>query len=506
MQVIIITIYTYNKGDFAMEASIKKHFSEETLDPDDWKKLRALGHRMLDDVFDYTEKIRTKHSTPLTSQAIEEICVPLSEEGEGEEKVYEIYQRSILPYTLTIASPKLWGAVVGQGSPYGMLAEMLRAGINGAQEFSFAEAKVNTQVIEWIKEFLGYPKEASGVLTSGGSEANFTALAVARNAKAQGEVKTDGVQGLRNKMTLYCGDETHRCLERSVELIGLGNKALKNIPTDAECKIRLDLLKASIQKDRQDGHHPFCIIGCAGTTNTGAFDNLNALADLAQKEDMWFHIDGAFGAWVKLSQSHRHLVAGMERADSLAVDFHKWMNMPYSVGCTLIKDRRAHFGTFAYGHEAEYIKSAFELSEDQLTNPHNLALPLSRNFSSLKVYMLLRAHGKNKYRRLIQQNLDQTRRLADLITTDSELELTAPVVSNVVCFRFKSPGLSEDETERVNKKLMDEINKKAFWMISDTTVKGIYMLRACNVNHRTKMEDMAFLVGEVKRLGHKHLA
>jgi len=487
-----------------MKTGTQKKFIEETLDPADWKKLRALGHRMLDSIFDYTENIRTQHTLPLTLQAINEICVPLSEEGEGEETVFEIYQHSILPYTLAIASPKLWGAVVGQGSPYGMLAEMLRAGMNGAQEFSFAEAKVNLQVIDWIKELLGYPKEAGGVLTSGGSEANFTGLAVARNAKAEGDVKADGVQALKHKMTLYCGDETHRCLERSVELLGLGNKALRNIPTDENCKIRLDLLEKAIKKDRQEGYQPFCIIGCAGTTNTGAFDDLNALADLADDEDLWFHIDGAFGAWVKISHSHHRLVEGMERADSLAVDFHKWMNMPYNVGCTLIKDRKAHFSTFSYGHEAEYIKSAFELSEDQLTNPHNLALPLSRNFSSLKVYMLLRAYGKNKYRCLIQQNLDQTQFLADLILADKELELTASVVSNVVCFRFKPFGCSEDETEHVNRKIMDDINKNAFWMISDTIVKGTYMLRACNVNHRTKKEDLEFLVGEIKRLGKKH--
>ncbi len=488
-----------------MKTGTQKDFTEETLDPADWNKLRELGHRMLDSAFDYTENIRTQKTIPLSPQAIKEICVPLSEEGEGEERVFEIYQRSILPYTLAIASPKLWGAVVGQGSPYGMLVEMLRAGINGAQEFSFAEAKVNLQVIEWIKELLGYPKQAGGVLTSGGSEANFTGLAVARNSKAEGDVKADGVQALKHKMTLYCSEETHRCLERSVELLGLGNKALRNIPTDENYKIQPDLLKKAIKNDRSNGYQPFCIIGCAGTTNTGAFDDLNVLADLADDEDMWFHIDGAFGAWVKISDSHHRLVEGMERADSLAVDFHKWMNMPYNVGCTLIKDRKAHFSTFAYGHEAEYIKSAFELSEDQLTNPHNLALPLSRNFSSLKVYMLLRAYGKNRYRHLIQKNLDQSRYLADLILADEELELTAPVVSNVVCFRFKHAAFSEVEKEHVNRKIMDDINRNAFWMISDTKVKGIYMLRACIVNHRTKKKDLELLVDEIKTLGKKHM-
>jgi glutamate/tyrosine decarboxylase-like PLP-dependent enzyme len=479
--------------------------SEETLDPEDWRKLGTLGHQMLDDMLVYLENIRSQRTRTPTKEAIERICVPLSEEGEGEEQVYEVFRRSILPYSLNIATPRFWGVVAGQGSPYGMLAEMLRAGMNGTQEFSFAEAKVNTQVIGWIKEMLGFPKEASGVLVSGGSEANFTALAVARNAKANADIKAKGVHRLNKKMILYCGDETHRCLERSVELLGLGNEALRKIPTDDVCRIRLDLLKKAIKEDRRQDHNPFCIIGCAGTTNTGAFDDLNALADIAQKENMWFHVDGAFGAWVKISRTHTHLVDGMDRADSLAVDLHKWMSMPYGIGCTLVKNRLAHFSTFAYGYEAEYLKSAFDLSEDQLTNPHNLALSLSRNFSSLKAYMLLRAYGKRKYSNLVQQNIDQIEYLAELIEKDQELELTAPVASNVVCFRFKPAKLDEIQLEKLNKMILDAIAEKSFLMISDTTVKGKYMLRACNVNHRTKKCDMDFLVDEVKKIGHTQL-
>jgi len=493
------------RGITILDNDSQRSSPEETLDPKDWRKFRALSHQMIDDMLDYLQNIRSKSTHFPTKEAIEEICVHLSQEGEGEEKVYEVFQRSILPYTLNIVTPRFWGLVAGTGSPYGMLAELLRAGMNGAQEFSFAEAHVNTQVNNWIKEMLGFPEEAGCVLVSGGSEANFTALAVARNATAEMDVKAKGVQGLSRKMTIYCGDETHHCLERSVELLGLGNEALRRIPTDSDCRINLDALKQAIEEDRRQNCHPFCIIGCAGTTNTGAFDDLNALADIAQEEGMWFHVDGAFGAWVKISSTHKHLVYGMERADSLAVDLHKWMNMPYAIGCTIVKDRLAHFRTFVYGHDAEYLRSAFGISEDQLSNPHNLALPLSRNFSSLKAYMLLRAYGKKKYGTLVQQNLDQTKYLAEIVEQDSELELTAPVVSNVVCFRYRPVGLNEAVLERLNRKILDDLNQKAFLMISDTTVKGKYMLRACNVNHRTKKQDLSFLVNEVKRVGKENL-
>ncbi|MDH5481823.1 MAG: aminotransferase class V-fold PLP-dependent enzyme [Candidatus Bathyarchaeota archaeon] len=487
-----------------MKREAKDGLCEETLDPEDWGKMRALGHRMLDDMLTYLQNIRSEPSGAPTQKAIEEICVPLTQEGEGEEKVYQVFKQSILPYTLPITRPRFWGVVGGTGSPYGMLTEMLRTGMNGAQETFFAEAYVHKQVINWIKEMLGFPKEAGGVLVSGGSEANFTGLAVARNAKADVDMKAKGVQGLTRRMALYCSDETHHCLERSVEILGLGNEALRWIPTDDNCRIRLEALKKAIEDDRKRNNHPFCVIGCAGTVNSGAFDDLNALADLAKKENMWFHVDGAFGAWVKISKTHRHLADGMERADSLAVDLHKWMYMPYSIGCTLVKDRLAHYSTFVYGHEAKYLKSSLDKLEDQTTDPHNLALPLSRNFTSLKAYMLLRAYGKNKYSNLIQQNIDQINYLTELIRKEPEMEITAPVVSNVVCFRYKPKGLTEPELEKLNEKICSELNQRSFWMISDTTIKGKYMLRACCVNHRSKKQDFDFLVNIVKKAGEKY--
>jgi glutamate/tyrosine decarboxylase-like PLP-dependent enzyme len=385
-----------------------------------------------------------------------------------------------------------------------MFAEMLRAGTNSGQEALLAEAYVHTQVISWIKEMIGYPEEGGGVLVGGGSEANFTGLAVARNAKAEIDMKADGVQGLGRRMTLYCSDETHHCLERSVELLGLGNEALRWIPTDNDCRIRVDALRDAIEEDRKQDNHPFCIIGCAGTVNSGAFDDLNALADLAEAENMWFHVDGAFGAWVKISETHRHLADGMERADSLAVDLHKWMCMPYSIGCALVKDRLAHYSTFVYSHEAKYLKSSMEQGEAQVTDPHNLALALSRDFPSLKAYMLLRAYGKKKYAKLVQQNIDQISYLAELIRKEPDMEITAPVISNAVCFRYKPKGLTEPEVEKLNKTIYDQLNQISFMMISDTTIRGKYTLRACNVNHRSQKGDFEFLVNELKKISNQN--
>jgi aromatic-L-amino-acid decarboxylase len=476
--------------------------AEETLDPQDWEAFGALGHRMLDDMLAFLRDIRSQQTGPMPQEAADEICVPLAPGGDGEEAVYDVFRRWILPYTLPNTRPRFWGVVSGTGSPFGMLAEMLRGAVNGGQEFRSSEALVNGQVIRWITRMLGYPEEAGGVLVSGGSEANFTGLAVARNAKAEVDIKAYGVQGLPRRMTLYCSDMAHHSLERSVELLGLGSDALRWVPTDDRCRIRLDALQQAIEDDRKQNRHPFCIIGCAGTVDAGAFDDLNALADLARREDMWLHVDGAFGAWVKISRTHRHLADGMERADSLAVDLHKWMDMPYGIGCTLVKDRVAHYSTFVYGHEARYLKTAFGQLEDEVVNPHNLALPLSRSFSALKAYLLLRAYGPEKYGRLVQQNLDQTAYLEELIAKEPDLQVTAPVASNIVCFRYKPEGLAEGEIEELNRAIFEELNRRSFWMVSDTTIKGRYTLRACNVNHRTRREDLAFLVREVREIGH----
>ena len=479
---------------------------EFTLDPAEWDTFSTLGHRMLDDMLKHHQAIRDQPFRTLPQMAIDAICVPLSPEGDGETATYEVFVNHILPYVFGNQSPRFWGLVVGTGSPYGMFTDMLRSGVNSPTETFGAEGYVHQQTIDWIKELMGYPADASGVIVGGGSEANFTCLAVARNAQAEVDMKTQGLQDLPRRMTLYCGDETHHCLERSVELLGLGSDSLRWIPTDDNCAIRLDALQNAINHDRKQNYHPFCVIGCAGTVNSGAFNNLPALATLCAKENLWFHVDGAFGAWVKLSDTHRHLALGLESADSVAIDLHKWMYMPYGIGCALVRDPRAHYSTFVYGHEARYLKSTFEEVHDKFRDTHNLALPLSRSFNSLKAYMLLRAYGAQKYRRLIQQNLNQIQYLAELITNDDRLVITAPVMSNVVCFQYKPHGIEEAAVEMLNKAIYDGLNHIKLMMISDTTIKGRYMLRACNVNHRSQLTDFEVLVKEIKRLGRQLLS
>jgi glutamate/tyrosine decarboxylase-like PLP-dependent enzyme len=483
---------------------------EETLDPDDWEEMRKLGYEMVDDMIDFQRGIANQECHFPSPQNITDICIPLPEKGEGEKQAFNFFQHSIKPFHGHSMYPRFWGVVAGTGSPYGMLSGMLTSGLSANIETPpFVDGYVHRQVIDWIKEMLDYPKEAGGVLVSGGSEANFTGLAVARNARSEIDMKEGGMQGVPRKMVVYVGDGGHHCLERSVELLGIGGGNLRWIPTGDDYRIKIDALKEATSRDRKAGYHPFCVIGCAGTVDTGAFDDFNALADLAAKEKMWFHIDAAFGGWVKISKTHRSLADGLERADSVAIDLHKWMYMPYGLGCTLVRDRLAHYKTFVYGHEAQYIKAIYDRSKvagDLLDGASNLALPLSRSFTSLNPYLLLRAYGREKYSHLIQQNLNQAKYLANLIERDPEMELTAPVASNVVCFRFNPGGLSENELETLNKRIISEIYKIIFWMISDTVIKGRFTLRAAIVNHRSRREDFDYVHNLVKELGRKALS
>lgn len=468
---------------------------EETLDPENWDEFKALGHKMIEDALTHLQNIRDHPNTQQPEEALHKLLVPLSEEGEGVEQVYKIVKENLYPYHVTFTRPQFWGLVVGTGSPYGVLVDMLISSRNAGHP-SMGDLPGFKLSIDWIKRLLEVPEDYSGVFVSGGSEANYTGLAVARNAKAEVNMKTKGMQGVERKMVLYGSEEMHHCLERSVELLGLGSEALRWIPVDDMYRIKAESLEKAIKEDKKQGLHPFCVIGNAGTVNTGSFDNLNALADICQREDLWLHIDGAFGAWVKLSETHKHLVDGLERADSIAVDLHKWMNMTYPIGLTLVRDKVAHYSTFVYGHEAKYLETLLETIDlDTMTMGSSLAL--SRGNSGLKAYMLLRAYGKDKYRQLVQQNIDGIHYLAEILENHPLFEVTAPVVSNIVCFRYNPRDLSEEQIEKLNKMILAELWKELMGHISDTTLNGKYMLRACNVNHRSKYTDFDVLVDRI---------
>ena len=479
--------------------------AEETLDPEEWESVRALGRRMIDDMVDYMSTVRERPAWRHASDEVKaHFSAPLPLDPQPPEEIYEEFLEYVLPYPLGNIHPRFWGWVLGTGTVLGALAELLAGAMNtntGGGDHHSAN-HVERQVVDWFKEMLGFPASASGLLTSGCSAANLIGLAVARNAKAGYDVRREGIRATPHKMVLYAAQEIHSSVQKAVELLGLGSDALRLVPVNDDFQIDLEAVKAAIARDRKDGHVPFCVVGAAGTTNTGAIDDLNALADICQQEGLWLHVDGAFGAWAALAPDARNLVAGMERADSLAFDLHKWMYMPYEIGCTLVRREEDHRHAFsltpAYLAHGEGGRG---LTGGDLPWFSDYGFQLSRGFRALKAWMSLKEHGARKYGRLIQQNVDQARYLGALIDAAPELELAAPVTLNVVCFRYVEPGLDDAALDELNKQILVELQEQGIAVPSGTTIRGKYVLHVAHTNHRTRREDFDVLVREVIRIG-----
>ena len=478
---------------------------EENLDPQDWGALRQLGYRMVDDMMDTLENIRERPAWQhAPDQVKDHFKRPVPLESQPPKQVYEEFMANVLPYPIGNIHPRFWGWVFGTGTPFGALADFLAASMNtNSGDLDHHSAiHVEKQVIDWLTALLGFPTSASGVLTSGCSAANLIGLAVARNVKCGFDIRQLGNQAVSKKMVLYASQEIHSSIQKAVELMGLGSDSLRYIPTTECYQIDLDMLKQAIARDRADGNLPFCIVGAAGTVNTGAFDNLEVLADICKQEDLWLHIDGAFGAWAALAPRAEHLVAGMQRADSLAFDLHKWMYMPYEVGCVLVRDAEAHRDTFALspvylGREGE----GRGLTGGDLPWFTDYGIRLSSRFRSLKVWMSLKEHGALKYGRMIQQNIAQARYLAGLVEAAPELTLEAPVSLNIVCFRYNHAGLDNTALDELNKEILVELQEQGIAVLSGTTLDGRYVMRAAHTNHRSRREDFDLLVREVVRIG-----
>jgi aromatic-L-amino-acid decarboxylase len=483
----------------------ENHIPEEDLDPQDWEAMRALGHQMVDDLLNSLQSVRGRPAwQPMPPAAKARFTAPVPWEPEDAQAIYEEFREFIQPYPVGNTHPRFWGWVFGSGTLVGAYAELLAAGMNtnGGDLDNHSAIHVETQVVNWLKEMLGFPLSASGLLTNGCSAANLDGLAVARHAKTPWDIRLEGLQGDHPRLTLYASIEAHSSIRKAVELLGLGSEALHGVQVDANYRIDLAALEAVIQQDRQAGYLPFCVVGSAGTVNTGAFDDLNALADLSRAQDLWLHVDGAFGAWAVLAPSVRHLADGLARADSLAFDLHKWMYLPYELGCVLVRDENLHRQAFSY--TPPYLaggQSGRGLAGGDLPWFTDKTYELSRGFRALKAWMSLKEHGAHKYARLIEQNVQQARYLAEQIAEAPELELMAPAPLNVVCFRYAQPGLDEPALEAINQQILLALQEQGIAVLSSTRLAGRFVLRVGHTNHRTRQQDFDVLVQAVKRLG-----
>jgi aromatic-L-amino-acid decarboxylase len=478
----------------------KNSTNEETLDPHDWEELKQIGVEMVDDMISFLQTIRQQ---PVWTQPTEKVKNSFNKELPQQPQqlsdVYKEFKQNILPYYIGNIHPRFWGWVMGTGTAQGMLAEMLAAGMNcnvGLGDNS--PMYVDQQVIEWCKQVVGFTDNSSGSLVSGASVANLNALITARNSFDE-TIRKKGLPADK-KMLIYTSTEAHSCIQKAAEIIGIGTDGVRKIEVNDNYEMDVVQLEKMIERDKKAGFLPFCVVANAGTVNTGAIDPIEKIFWVCCKQNLWLHIDGAFGALLNLLPEYQEQLSCLEFADSIAFDLHKWLSIPYEAGVVLVKDANEHRKTFAL--QPDYISSQERGIAAGPELISNFGFDLSRNFKALKVWMSLKEHGINKFTRLIRQNIEQARYLAALIEQSNGLELMAPVSTNIVCFRF-NPHREDIDLNELNKEILVQLHESGMAAPSYTRLKNNYCLRVANVNHRSTKEDFEILVKEVIQKGNE---
>lgn len=473
--------------------------SKENLDPQDWEASKALMHKMVDDAFDYVKNVRDRKIWQnMPKEVLETFKTKLPKTPSSSTSVYQELQDNVLPYPMGNIHPRFWAWYMGNGTISGVMgdfwASILNPNLGGGNH---AAHKVEEQVINWIKEIIEFPETASGLLVSGGSMANYSGLAVARNVKAGYDIRAEGLK--KNNLVFYGSTEVHSCNTKAVELLGLGTKGLKKIKVNNDYTINIDALKKQIALDKANGLQPICVIGTSGTVNTGAIDNLNAIADICEKENLWFHVDGAIGAIAMLSNKVKPQLNGIQRANSVALDLHKWLHMPFEAGCILIKDGYEHKNTFSLIPEYLEKNTRGLASGDNWFSEYGLQL--SRRFRALKVWMSLKEHGSEKFGRMITKNVDQAFYLANLVKAHPDLELLAPVGMDIVCFRYNTGNKTLNELNAINKEIKLQIEERAIALPGYTTLNNMYCIRCAISSHRVTNADFDDLITHILSIG-----
>lgn len=455
---------------------------------------------MLDDMLDHIQGLRSGPVwRPIPTEVRAAFDAPLPVKPSALDAVHDDFLRNVLPYGVGNLHPSFMGWVQGGGNIAGMLGEMLAGGLNanlGGRDQ--APLEVERQILRWMREIFHFPSTATGLFVTGSSMANFMGLLVARHAAVGktplGKAVADG------ELVAYASVAVHGCVPQAMDLSGLGRAAMRLIPVDANGRMRIDLLEAAIAADRADGHRPFLVAGTVGTVDTGAIDDLHSLADIAERNDMWYHVDGAFGALAILSPSLAPLLDGIERADSLAFDFHKWAQVPYDAGFLLVRDGREHENTFM-APEA-YLRRETRGMAANSPWPCDFGIDLSRGFRALKTWFTLRTYGLERIGAMIENTCALARHLEARVSAESELELMAPVALNIVCFRYRGDNRVED-TNALNARIVVELQESGIAAPSTTEIDGQLVIRAAIVNHRTEPRDIDEMVDAVLDLGRR---
>lgn len=427
---------------------------------------------------------------------------PLPEDPQPMASILREVEEKIFANSTSCASPRFFAYINGSGNQASVLGELLAAAVNqicARWHFSPAASEVEHRVIQWIAEFIGYAPDAGGCLLSGGSTGNLVGLAVARTQKAAFDADTLGMRE-GPPLTVYVSQEGHASVEKSMALLGMGRGQLRRIAVLDDFTIDLEALTQQIAADRANGYRPICVVGTAGTTNTGAVDPLDALAELCRRQELWLHVDAAYGGPAGRTGAAGALFRGLDRADSVLVNPHKWLYVPVEAACILVQRPSALRDTFRV--VADYLPE--ETDNGGALDFKDYGPQLSRSFRALKVWMTFKAYGARKLRAAIERNIVVMRYLADRLDDSPDFVRLAPVPLSVVCFQYRSSDVSRHDDQAylgtLNNELLEALERDGRVFLSGTKIRGKAALRACSVNHRLRRADVDFLLDVVRQV------
>lgn len=475
----------------------------------DAAEFRAAGHRLIDQLADLLEAVPGLPVTPGETSAQVRAALglggPLPEQGEAAGPLLERITRQLAEHSLFNGHPRFFGYITSSPAPIGMLGDLVAAAINpnvGGWTLSPAATEVEAESVRWIAELIGYPAGAGGLLVSGGNMANIACFMAARAAKTPWDVRAKGVAGdPGRRLRLYTSSETHTWIQKAADLAGLGTEAVRWIPADSEQRMDMTRLAAQIAADRRDGDLPFLVIGTGGSVSTGAIDPLPAIAALCREQDLWFHVDGAYGGFAAALPDAPADLRALALADSVAVDPHKWLYVPMEAGCALVRDHEKLRNAFSY-HPPYYR------FQDETLNYVDYGPQNSRGFRALKVWLALRHAGAAGYRTMIADDVALSRRMAEAVRRHDELELVTQSLS-IATFRYVPKDLRarigdpivEGYLFELNAELAGRVQKSGRLFLSNAVVNGRYLLRACIVNFNTLDRDVDAVPEITARLG-----
>ena len=463
---------------------------------------QKIGHQLIDTLSEFIETIEQRPVTPGESpDQINQLLdiAPLPEQGTSPKELMAKTTKLLIDHSLFNGHPKFLGYITSSATPIGALADLLAATINpnvGGNILSPMATEIEKQTVRWLAEFIGVSPNYGGILVSGGNMANFTAFLAARTNKAPKSIKEEGLSS-SSQLVVYCSKSTHTWIDKAAILFGLGSNAVRWIPTDDANKMKMDSLEKAIEKDLENDYKPIMVIGTAGDVSTGVVDDLNAIASVCKKYDLWFHVDGAYGVPAAVVPKQKELFNGLEKANSIALDPHKWLYSPLEAGCTLVKDPQHLLDTYSSNPEYYNIHQY-----DHEVNYFEYGLQNSRGFRALKVWLALQQVGRSGYEEMISEDIELSKLLFDLAHDHPELEAVSQNLS-ITVFRYLPLDGSNDKTylNELNEELLNRLQQGGEVFVSNAIVNGTYCLRGCIVNFRTSEKDIREIIDIVVRVG-----